>query len=79
MKPLFTFILGALLMVAIGVFAQSNGITIFKPAVPTHVVVKDYNYFNPPHKDIVTLRGKGYLVRTLYQSSDKLILIYEKY
>lgn len=42
MKPLFTFILGALLMVAIGVFAQSSGITIFKPQTPRQVMVQHY-------------------------------------
>lgn len=78
MKPLFTFILGALLMVAIGVFAQSSGVTIFKPAVPKKVMVKHYN--NPEIvKGIQSEMEKGWIIKMCSYDRSEAIVVYEKY
>lgn len=84
MKPLFTFILGALLMVAIGVFAQSSGITIFKPAVPKKVMVRYYS--RDMSSQIQQVLSQGWFLKSVsfqiagqYGQIEAAIVVYEKY
>ena len=85
MKPLFTFILGALLMVAIGVFAQSNGITIFKPQTPRQVMVQHYYGKEDVAIEIQKVLQTGWVLKscsfaiTQHGFSGQAIVVYEKY
>lgn len=85
MKTIITFILGVLFTISLTVVAsQTNTITIFKPATPRQVMVKEYwsdNY----KQQIVGEVNNGWIVKDLsvaVQGSSftlKVVVIYEKY
>lgn len=85
MKPLFAFILGALLMVAIGVFAQSNGITVFKPDTPRVVMVKHYYGKQDTAEEIQKVLQTGWILKSCSFAitgsgiNGQAIVVYEKY
>lgn len=72
-------------MVAIGVFAQSNGITIFKPDTPRVISVKSYEA--PIEKitpQIQAYAATGWVIKSVTYgrssgNDDKVIVVYEKY
>jgi hypothetical protein len=80
MKHLFSLILGALLMVAIGVFAQTQGVTVFKPAVPKQVMVKGYCcYAESVALEIQSVVSKGWIVKAIAGDGQRVVVVYEKY
>lgn len=85
MKHLFSFALGALLMIGIGVFAQSSGIQIFKPATPKQVMVKHYYGGDNIPEKIQPILASGWVLKscsfaiTQHGFTGQAIVVYEKY
>lgn len=73
-----------MLMIAIGAIAQSSGVTIFKPATPKQVMVRQY-IDGDIAKDIQAELSKGWILKTCSYAitqhgfGKQALVVYEKY
>ena len=85
MKHIFSFILGAMLMVAIGAFAQSYKFQFFAPATPRQVMVKHYYGKAKTAEEIQKVLSSGWVLKscsfaiTQTGIAGQAIVVYEKY
>ena len=81
MKTVIAFISGIMLTVSAIAFAQSNGVTIFKPATPRQVIVKRYSFLNKADvgEDANRLTQQGFILKSAVMGESSMYCYWEKY
>lgn len=78
-KQILSFLLGATLTISAAVFAQTNGVTIFKPAAPAKTLVVSYNAGHKVKKEIESQLAQGWIVKAMTMGTYEMIVVFEKY
>ena len=78
-KQIISFLLGVALTISAAVFAQTNGVTIFKPATPEKTLVVSYNGEQNVKKEIESQLVKGWIRKAMTMGKHEMIVVFEKY